>query len=92
MKSSKFIGETRERDAWLAGQGNGGETLSTSALLRGVAGAIPVSESQEEQARRTAMNAVAEAARSRDQPPLRAPWYTRFGQAMRFVFTLGRRR
>jgi len=93
MKSSRFISETREREQWLTGEAGGsGELLSTAALLRGVAASIEVPEQAEAEARRAALDALHEHQAAARQPPLEAPWYLRFGRAMRFVFTLGRKR
>ncbi len=98
-KSSTFVQETREREAWLAvssehGEGDGAEKLlGTAALIRGAVNAIPVPEESEERARAMAMAQFREQLLHRGEAgEVRAPWYLRLGHFMRFVFTFGRRR
>lgn len=100
-KSSTYVQETREREAWLTaspehgaeGDGAAAELLATAALIRGAVNAIPVPEDAEESARARAMAQFQEQLLNRGQDTeVHAPWYLRLGHFMRFVFTLGRRR
>jgi hypothetical protein len=97
QKSSNFVQETREREAWISSLPEGEEErkalLATAALARGALHAIPVPEDAEERSRAEAVAHMQELllARSR-QSEVRAPWYLRLGSIMRYVFTLGRRR
>ena len=100
QKSSTFVQETREREAWLSAGGDrqseaGDETalLSTAALVRGTLEAIPVPEEAEEHSRARAVAHMEELRRERQRSSNpEAPWYLRLGHAMRFVFTFWRRR
>jgi hypothetical protein len=101
QKSSTFITETREREAWVPGAveregANGRESeqlLAVAALVRGTVDALPVPEDAEERSRAAAIAALQEMSLSRSQPTnVTAPWYLRLGHFMRYVFTLGRRR
>jgi hypothetical protein len=101
-KSSPFIKETRDREAWLAGaaerHGSGGreeeQLLAVAALTRGVLQALPVPDDAEERSREKAVAFLKELhfERLAARTQARAPWYLRFGRLMRYVFTLGRRR
>lgn len=100
QKSSTFISETRERETWIGtpAERDGGEVspaqlLATAALVRGVVDAIEVPADAEERSRAQAVAYMRELrSERRQQRETRAPWYLRFGHAMRYVFTLGRRR
>lgn len=105
-KPSRSIRETRDKEAWLAQMLDGEAArrdeavplLATAALVRGTVDAIHAPSEAEEAARQRALAEFSslrpqEAARDVVTPrPPRAPWIARFGSAMRFVFTLGRRR
>jgi hypothetical protein len=101
QKSSTFIKETRDREAWLkpaaqregGGEADGEKLVAAAALLRGTAQAIPVPEDAEERSRARAVAHLQEThlERRRQCAPV-APWYLRLGRFMRYVFTLGRRR
>jgi hypothetical protein len=102
-RSSRFTGETRDKEAWLVhlleGEPGGreelGSLLRTAAVLRRAVSAIDVPQGAEEASRERAVGQPAENLRRGPQLPEalpRAPWFTRIGSAMRFVFTLGRRR
>jgi hypothetical protein len=102
QKSSTFVNETRDREAWLnayleresSDPQELNRLLGTAALVRGTLNAIPVSEDAEERSRAEGLAYMQElrANRLRQQEQLRRPWYLRFGSAMRYVFTLGKRR
>lgn len=101
QKSSTFVQETRERESWLGPtiERSGADTaeteqlLATAAVLRGVAQAIYVPDDAEELSRARAVACLTELQLSRSvNTQIRAPWYLRLGQFMRYVFTLGRRR
>lgn len=100
-KSSTFIKETRDREAWLkpaleregAGEKESEALLATAALLRGTVQAIPIPEDAEEKSRARAVAYMQQTHMERlSHREARAPWYLRLGHFMRFVFTLGRRR
>jgi hypothetical protein len=101
QKSSTFVRETRDRETWLesAAPGDGEAAkererlLAVAALMRGTAETIEVPEAEEERARSLAVAEMQRLhlERLQHQAP-RPPWYLRFGRAMRYVFTLGRRR
>jgi len=100
-KSSTFIKETRDREAWLkpaleregAGEKESEHLLATAALLRGTVEAVAMPEDAEERSRSRAVQYLQQThmERMRSGAPV-APWYLRVGRFMRYVFTLGRRR
>lgn len=101
QKSSTFIQQTRERDAWLAGiqeregagPGEAEQLVATAALTRGAIEAIRIPEEAEDASRATAIAYMDELRVERLRPTeCHAPWYLRIGHFMRFVFTLGRRK
>jgi hypothetical protein len=100
-KPSRSVQETRDKEAWLvhlldgdaAGREELAPLLATASLVRAAADQIEAPSGVEESARERAL-AEMNSVREHRQPasPARAPWLVRFGSAMRFVFTLGRRR
>lgn len=101
QKLSTFIGETREREAWIgpAVEREGGaapereQLLASAALIRGVAQAIVVPDDAEERSRAAAVALLQQRQLERhSQGVVHAPWYLRLGRLMQYVFTLGRRR
>jgi hypothetical protein len=101
-RSSRSAQETGDREAWLThllgqdpdGRKELGSLLATAQLVRGVAERTETPEGAEEEAHRRALeafHALRERAPQRQRAP-RAPWFTALGSAMRYVFTLGRRR
>ena len=97
QKSSTFVRQTRERETWLtSGDGAEGQTaeqsLAVAALTRGVLEGIKVPEEAEELSRARAVAELQDIHLRRGSGAVRAPWYLRLGHALRYVFTLGRRR
>jgi hypothetical protein len=101
QKSSTFIQKTRERETWLTGSREGEDTdpqaaeqsVAMASLMRGVLESIPVPEDAEERSRARALAELERlTAKHGQSAPVQAPWYLRIGHAMRYVFTLGRRR
>ena len=101
QKSSTFIQKTRERETWLTAPREGEDTdpkaaeqaLAMASLMRGVLESIPVPDDAEERSRARALVELERMAGERGRStPVQAPWYLRIGHAMRYVFTLGRRR
>jgi hypothetical protein len=99
QKSSTFVRQTRERETWLTSGSEAAEpqaaeqALAVAALTRGVVESIPVPEEAEERSRARAVAEMQELHLSRSQAGrAAAPWYLRLGHALRYVFTLGRRR
>src|SRR5438874_3807736 len=101
-RSSRSGQESGDREAWLThllgqdpeGQKELGSLLATAHLVRAVAERIDAPDSAEEHARQQALTEF-DALRDRTPMPRRvprAPWFTVLGSAMRYVFTLGRRR
>ena len=102
-RSSRSVHETRDKEAWLVhllegdpeGQKELGPLLATASLARAAAEQMEEPPGAEEASRQRALAEFA-AWREQQQPapatPPRASWFIRFGSAMRFVFTLGRRR
>jgi hypothetical protein len=99
-KPSRSVHGTREKEPWLVhllhGEGQQeelGSLLATASLVRAASEQAEPPAGAEEASRQ---RALAELGASRSQPEVvarpRAPWFLRFGSAMRFVFTLGRRR
>lgn len=99
QKSSTFVRQTRERETWLTSGSEAADpkaseqALAVAALTRGVVDAIPVPEEAEERSRARAVAEMQELQLTRSQTgSVSAPWYLRLGHALRYVFTLGRRR
>ena len=101
-RSSRSVRETGDREVWLThllGQDPGareelGSLVATAHLVRAVAEGIDVPAAAEEDARQRALDEFV-AGRAHAGSPRRiprAPWYAVLGSAMRYVFTLGRRR
>jgi hypothetical protein len=64
-----------------------------ASLMRGVLESIPVPDEAEERSRARALAELERMSGERARSaPVQAPWYLRLGHAMRYVFTLGRRR
>lgn len=102
-RSSRYVRETRDKESWLAPLLNGdtearkelGSLLATASLVRASAEEIEVPEDAEAASRERALGLLAAPGQQRRSQlqPLPAPsWFMRLGSAMRFVFTLGRRR
>ena len=101
-RSSRSAQESGDREAWLThllgddpeGRAELGSLLATAHLVRTVAERIEPADGAEEGARQRAM-AELQSLRDRQSTPRRtprAPWLAVLGSAMRYVFTLGRRR
>lgn len=100
--TSTFIEEARKREAWLppALEREGSEPteceslLRTAALFHGVAQSIPVPREAEDASRARAVAYMNELRwqRSRGDAQTEEAWYLRFRSALKYVFTLGRRR
>lgn len=101
-RSSRFVQETREKESWLdhllegdpEGRKEVGQLLATASLVR-AAGHVEVPEGAEEASRERALNELLALKERRQAVPAPAPgpsWFMRFGSAMRFVFTLGKKR
>jgi hypothetical protein len=99
-RRSRSIEETRDKEVWLVHLVENdaerreelGALLRTAALTRAAATQIEVPPGAEEASHQRGLAALA-ALRGQPAPGRpRAAWYTRLGSAMRFVFTLGRRR
>lgn len=97
QKSSAFVRQTRERETWLT-SGDGvdpkaaEQSLGVAALTRGVMDSIVVPEEAEERSRALAVAELQDLHLRRGSGSVQAPWYLRLGHALRYVFTLGRRR
>ena len=100
-RSSRSVQETGDKEAWLThlldqdpeGRKELGSLLATAHLLRAVAERIEAPDCAEEEAHQRALaefHALRDRAARRRAP--RAPWFAVLGSAMRYVFTLGRRR
>ncbi len=102
-RSSRSVQETRDRESWLGpflapdpeSKRKLGRALHMAALARGVLEQVQPPAGAEERSLERAHDVLT----ARRQPaaapavnPRRAPWLVRFSGAMRFVFTLGRRR
>lgn len=97
QKSSSFVRQTRERETWLtSGEGVDAkaaeQSLAVAALTRGVFDSIAVPEEAEERSRALAVAELQDLQLRRGSGAVQAPWYLRLGHALRYVFTLGRRR
>lgn len=97
QKSSTFVRQTRDRETWLtSGDGidarSAEQSLAVAALTRGVLETIQVPEEAEEMSRARAVAELQEMQMRRSSGAVQAPWYLRLGHALRYVFTLGRRR
>jgi hypothetical protein len=99
QKSSTFVQQTRERETWLTSGGEGidpksaEQSLAVAALVRGVAEEIRLPEGEEERARAVAVAEMQDMhLRRSETQAVQAPWYLKLGHALRYVFTLGRRR
>ncbi len=101
QKTSTFIQKTSELETWHSGSSEGEESdpraaeqsVAMASLMRGVLESIPVPEDAEERSRARALAELERLTAKRGQSaPVQAPWYLRLGHAMRYVFTLGRRR
>ena len=97
QKSSTFVQQTRERETWLtSGDGidpqEAEQSMAVAAVTRGVLEAIPVPEEAEEQSRVRAVQELQDISLRRGDTQVQAPWYLRLGHALRYVFTLGKRR
>ena len=97
QKSSTFVRQTRERETWLtSSEGIDAEaaeqSLGMAALTRGVLESIEVPEEAEERSRARAVAEMQDLQLRRSSGSVEAPWYLRLGHALRYVFTLGRRR
>jgi len=101
-RSSRSAQETGDKDAWLThlldqdpeGRKELASLHATAHLLRAVAERIDVPDGAEEDARQRALSEF-HTLRDRATTPRRAPrapWFAALGSAMRYVFTLGRRR
>lgn len=97
QKSSTFVRQTRERETWLT-SGDGvdhqaaDQSMAVAALTRGVLEGIQVPEEAEEHSRVRAVAELQDLQLRRGSGTVQAPWYLRLGHALRYVFTLGRRR
>ena len=97
QKSSTFVRQTRERETWLtSGEGVDSQaaeqSLAMAALALGVLESIEVPDEAEERSRARAVAEMQDLLVRRDPGAVQAPWYLRLGHALRYVFTLGRRR
>jgi len=101
-RSSRSVQETGDKEAWLThlldqdpeGRKEMGSLMATAHLVRGVAERIDTPEGAEEEAHQRALeafHALRDRSSQRRRVP-RAPWFAVLGSAMRYVFTLGRRR
>lgn len=100
-KSSRFVHETREKESWLNHLPEGeasapqevGSLLATASLMRATVEHVEVPEGAEEASRERALNEfITHRERRQPAPVPRPTWFMRFGSAMRFVFTLGKKR
>ena len=97
QKSSTFVRQTRERETWLTSSEGidplaAEQSLSVAALTRGVLDGIKVPDEAEELSRARAVAELQDLQLRRNSGAVHAPWYLRLGHALRYVFTLGRRR
>jgi hypothetical protein len=101
-RSSGSVPETRDKEPWLVhlldGEGQReelGSLLATASLVRASSDQAEPPPGAEETSHQRGLAELASLRRQREieiaRAP-RAPWFVRFGSAMRFVFTLGRRR
>jgi len=103
-KSSSFVRETREREAWITAheqrlaaehpeEASQGSVMSTAALTHGVLEAIEAPEEAEIASRQRALEAMTGVNWKPPKPkPVRAPWFVKVGRTLQTVFTLGKKR